>query len=148
LRPSSAPACGHGAPLEQPGLIHLTSEQIESALPRVERGLRKYWWLQSELAKREVVTDQEYQRIFVGFYRVRRNAAWRQAFFRLLQEAMTSRPTITRVLRRIHEATGRIEASFASKLVATIDPDLPVIDAVVLGNLGSRGLRHLRHARR
>src|SRR5439155_1069029 len=35
------------------------------------------------------------------------------------------------VLRELHEATGRFEASFASKLVATIRPDTPVIDSVV-----------------
>src|SRR5262249_29983705 len=32
-------------------------------------------------------------------------------------------------------ATGRYEASFASKLVATIRPDMPVIDSIVLRNV-------------
>ncbi|MGE3843068.1 MAG: hypothetical protein AB7I50_15955 [Vicinamibacterales bacterium] len=119
-------------------MIELSPRQIEIALPRVEGGLKKYWWLQSEYPSRNVVTDLEYQRAFVGFYRVRRSAPWREAFFRLLEEGKTRRPTITEVLHRIHEATGRIEASFASKLVATADPDLPVIDSVVLRNLGRR----------
>ena len=35
-------------------------------------------------------------------------------------------------------ATGRIEASFASKLYATLHPDAAVIDSVVLKNLGFR----------
>lgn len=35
-------------------------------------------------------------------------------------------------------ATGRIEASFASKLVATLDPSKPVIDKFVLGNFELR----------
>jgi len=30
--------------------------------------------------------------------------------------------------------TGRIEASFTSKLLATLDPTLPVIDTIVLGH--------------
>jgi hypothetical protein len=34
----------------------------------------------------------------------------------------------------LHRSTGRYEASFASKLVATVDPDLPVIDSIVLRN--------------
>lgn len=42
------------------------------------------------------------------------------------------------VLRALHHATGRWEASFASKLVATFDPSKPMIDAVVLTNVGLR----------
>lgn len=38
----------------------------------------------------------------------------------------------------MHERTGRIEASFSSKLVATLDPDKPVIDAFVLKFFGLR----------
>lgn len=113
----------------------LTAEQVERALPRVEPGLTKYRWLQSEFPSRNAATDAEFQRAFVGFYRVRRNASWRGTFFRLLQDGKTRRPRIGEVLHQIHEATGRVEASFASKLVATLDPDLPVIDSVVLRNL-------------
>jgi hypothetical protein len=41
-------------------------------------------------------------------------------------------------LRLLHAATGKLEASFASKLVATIDPDQPVIDSMVIDNVGLR----------
>jgi len=41
-------------------------------------------------------------------------------------------------LREIARRTNRIEASFASKLVATIDPSKPVIDKFVLENFGLR----------
>lgn len=36
----------------------------------------------------------------------------------------------------MRQATGRFEASFASKLVASLDPTLPVVDRVVLENFG------------
>jgi hypothetical protein len=42
------------------------------------------------------------------------------------------------VLDSLHRTTGRFEASFASKLLATIDPNMPVIDSVVLRNLNLR----------
>jgi hypothetical protein len=42
------------------------------------------------------------------------------------------------VLQALHGATNRYEASFASKLVATLDPSKPVIDAFVLRNVGLR----------
>ena len=40
------------------------------------------------------------------------------------------------VLRYFHSCFGRIEASFSSKLIATINPDKPVWDEFVLKNLG------------
>jgi hypothetical protein len=52
------------------------------------------------------------------------------------------RPSIEYLIRSIdeelHRTTGRCEASFASKLSATIGPTMPVIDSVVLRNLNLR----------
>ena len=42
------------------------------------------------------------------------------------------------VLHALFSATQRYEASFASKLVATLDPSQPVIDSFVLENTGLR----------
>src|SRR5262245_53339545 len=109
-----------------------SSMQIDSALPRIAPGLQKYCWLQEQLLKRDVSSDPEYQRRFVGFYRVRRELAWRESFFELLESRKTQGLQFSEGLRRLADATGRIEASFASKLVASIDPDQPVIDSVVL----------------
>ncbi|MEG2655504.1 MAG: hypothetical protein RSA29_07390 [Clostridium sp.] len=36
----------------------------------------------------------------------------------------------------IYKELGRVEASFSSKLVATINPNLPILDSMVLGNIG------------
>jgi hypothetical protein len=100
--------------------------------------LRKYQWLQAELHRRDVSRDHAYQARFNGFYRVRRNPAWQRAFYGLLEQGKSSQASLLGVLLALHAATGRVEASFASKLVATIDPGQPVIDSVVLRNLGFR----------
>jgi hypothetical protein len=118
--------------------IQLTPAQIARALPRIAPGLQKYWWLQSELSLRDVATDVDYQRRFVGFYRVRRSAPWRQEFFRLLERGKYRPLTMRDALKHMSAATSRIEASFVSKLVATLNPGLPVIDSLVLQNLGLR----------
>ncbi|MBI5672791.1 MAG: hypothetical protein HZC50_05960 [Nitrospirae bacterium] len=118
--------------------MNLTEDQIEEALPRVSAGLAKYTWLQAELRSRDVSRDSEYQKRFGGFYRVRRNLAWRNAFFQILEQGKVAPIAFEEVLRSIYSATGRVEASFASKLIATLDPSKPVIDSVVLGNLGLR----------
>ena len=116
--------------------VSLSAAQIQSALPRVSVGLAKYEWLQGELPLRDVSSDQEYQKRFGGFYRVRRHSTWRVAFFEILERSKPAPISFGHALRALHAATGRVEASFASKLVATLDPAQPVIDSVVFTNLG------------
>lgn len=114
------------------------SSQVLKALPRVAPGLQKYTWLQTHLESRVVSVDRDYQRRFAGFYRVRRGAPWRQAFFQLLEMYKGKQLAFSDALKLLNDTTGRVEASFASKLVATIDPHQPVIDSVVLDNVGLR----------
>lgn len=72
---------------------------------------------------------------FNGYYGVRRNAAWREVFYRGF-EAMKRRDgtpsdLFEAGLRSLRDQTGRIEASFVSKAVATLRPESPVIDKVL-----------------
>jgi hypothetical protein len=119
-------------------VIQLDEAVIEHTLPRVAKGLDQYCWLQAALATTNVARDRGFQTKFNAFYRVRRNDAWRSAFYRLLQQQKSRRRSFAEVLRALHATTERVEASFASKLVASVDPDMPVIDSRVLRNLGLR----------
>ena len=118
--------------------IELGSVTIDRALRRVLDGLEKYMWIQRELPIRNVSRDRDFQTTFNGFYRVRRNVDWQRTFFRLLEQGKTTQPSLEEVLRTLHSETGRVEASFATKLIASLDPSQPVIDSVVLRNLGAR----------
>lgn len=119
-------------------VIQLDEAALERTLPLVAAGLDRYCWLQAELAKTDVTRDHAFQVRFNAFYRVRRGARWRSAFYLLLEQEKSKRRPFAAVLRALHEGTGRVEASFASKLVASVDPKTPVIDAFVLMNLGLR----------
>jgi hypothetical protein len=81
---------------------------------------------------RDVSTNEDFQRTFNGFYRVRRSSQWRSAFFGLLESAKAKTIDFPEALKEINRRTGRVEASFASKLVATLDPSMPVVDKFVL----------------
>jgi len=122
-------------------MIQLDRPAIETALPLVAKGLTQYCWLQAALPTTNVASDRTFQTAFNGFYRVRRNREWQTAFYRLLEEQKSRRPPFAEVLEALHITTGKVEASFASKLVASVDPDKPVIDDFVLQNLGLRLLR-------
>jgi hypothetical protein len=110
----------------------LTPDEIQTALIRLEAGLDRYLWLQDHLRLCDINTNQEFQRCFSGFYRVRRDSQWRFVYFALLESAKAKGIDFPEALREINCRTGRIEASFASKLVATLDPSKPVIDKFVL----------------
>jgi hypothetical protein len=53
-------------------------------------------------------------------------------FFALLESSKLNGIGFPEALREIHHRCGMVEASFASKLVATLDPSKPVIDKFVL----------------
>ena len=119
--------------------IDLTPPQIDAALPQVGKGLQQYLWLQSKVAEqRDFYEDLEFRRHFNGFYRVRRGPMWQDAFYELMGRAKREQLQFSAVLLGLHGATTRYEASFASKLVATVDTAKPVIDAFVLKNVGLR----------
>jgi len=115
-------------------MIDITTEQIDCALLRVESGLEKYLSLQDSLKKVDVSNNRDFQKRFNHFYRVRRNNDWQSQFYKILQEHKNKEISFASALRKIHKNTGRFEASFASKLVATVHPDKPVIDKFVLEN--------------
>jgi predicted RNase H-like HicB family nuclease len=119
-------------------IIRLTRGQLEAALPRLSRGLEQYMWLQEHRGSGNLFKDHVFRRRFNRFYRVRRGTEWQDKFYRLLWRKRGEPVSFGEILRTLHRATGRYESSFASKLVATIRPEMPVIDSVVLRNVDLR----------
>ena len=120
--------------------IHEVTERQEAVFAGLafRRGdLARYAQSIAELHATNVATDASYQRRFNALYGVRRDAQWRNSYFTLL-EARKSQSAVgfLSVLTAIRDATGRVEASFASKLVATIDPTRAIYDSIVRRNLG------------
>ena len=112
--------------------------------PSLRKGIEQYSVLQRDLENTTDVTkDPVFQKKFCLFYRVRRNAAWRRVFFEFMQQRRTAQPSFQETLKALAEQLQRCEASFASKLAATLNPELPVLDSLVLRvmarHLGGRG---------
>lgn len=118
-------------------MITLDKEQINKALPKIKKGLIQYVWIQSELLKRDISKDGEFQKKFNYFYKItpHRDKEWQNHFYTLLQVSKQTHISFTEILCALYKKTGKLEASFASKLKATISPDMPVIDSIVLKNL-------------
>jgi hypothetical protein len=123
-------------------IVRLTKPQIDVSLKNLEAGLTKYLHIQKrfqELTNKPLNDNTEFRKSFNGFYRVRQKpAAWYDAFYGLLDESRNQATDFATVLRSLHTLTNRYEASFASKLLATLNPHMPVFDSVVLTNLKAK----------
>jgi hypothetical protein len=123
--------------------IRISRTQVGAALPKVREGLDRYLWLQAQIASGSSAwEDRTFRRRFNRFYRVRRGRAWQDTFYGLMGRAAREQLQFRVVLDLLHDETTRYEASFVSKLIATLSPALPVIDSFVLKNLGLRLPRH------
>ena len=122
--------------------LNLTNEQVILALPKVKPGLSKYLGIQSHfdaIKDTSLIENAEFQKRFNGFYRVSRmSPQWYKGFYGVFDSSRNSTPTFLELLTALHSVTNRCEASFASKLLATLDPTMPVIDSVVLGILKAK----------
>ena len=84
----------------------------------------------------DVSADRDFQTAFNGFYQVRRNEEWRKLFYALFEEVKGREPSYEYILRALYEATGNVEVSFSSKMLATINANMPIWDRYVAKNLG------------
>ena len=99
-------------------------------------GLDRYAEIMKKAKTTNTSEDREFQRLFNAFYRVRRNEAWRKIYYSMFEEMKQGSPTFESILRILYEKTGNIEASFSSKMLATLCPEKPIWDRYVLENLG------------
>ena len=102
-------------------------------------GLDKYLFIMNKLDKCLVDEDDEFQKCFDTFYRVRRDKKWRNTFYSYFQKAKERRKElyfdeiIDYMYYKIKPHS--VEASFCSKMLATLNPNMPIIDHFILKRL-------------
>ena len=95
--------------------------------------LDKYNYIKDNLYKCDVSKDSEFQTRFNAFYRVRRDDKWRKIFYNYFEEIKNNKNiTFDEILDYMYKKTGSIEASFCSKMLSTINPNMPIWDQFVL----------------
>ena len=98
--------------------------------------LDKYKLILNNVKAVDVSKDFGFQKMFNAFFRIRRNAEWRECFYELFECAKKNHFTFEEIINGLYMQTGNVEASFSSKMLATIDQDKPIWDQYVLHNLG------------
>ncbi|MDK2919754.1 MAG: hypothetical protein PWQ37_2487 [Candidatus Petromonas sp.] len=110
--------------------------KVELALDNIDIGLKKYLTIMEIFHKVDVSKDRDFQKKYNGFYRMRqRKQEFYNEYFTFMENSKSKDITFGEVLNHFYEKFNRVEASFSSKLVATINPNLPVWDEHVLKNL-------------
>ncbi len=116
------------------------SDYILERLEVEKLRLSDYNYLQGSLLATNVVEDKNYQRIYKRYYAMDKlgwNSEWDESYFSLLERMKYYDHVLFPViLSDLRDTTGRIETSFGSKLIATINPEMPVYDKWVRENLG------------
>ena len=101
-------------------------------------GMDKYRYVMENIRDTDISRDKDFQRIFNGFYIVRRNEEWRKIFYTYFERIKNDIPSFENIITYLYENTGNLEPSFASKMLATILPEKPIWDRYVVQNLELR----------
>ena len=97
--------------------------------------LPRYTYIMQTVDKVNVEFDPNFQKAFNGFYNVRLpDTSYYKGFYRVFQQSKVNRDNLTygMILDELHSVTGRVETSFASKILATLNANKPIWDSRVL----------------
>lgn len=110
--------------------------EVNAALEQIGPGMTKYLHIMSRLNKTDVSKDVDFQKNFNGFYRMRqRKPEFYQEYYYFMEEHKEKKIDFETVLYHFYDKFDRVEASFSSKMLATLNPHMPVWDEFVLNNL-------------
>lgn len=120
----------------------MVEEAKKSMSGRLENSLKmdKYQKILAEYAKSPRKLDENFRKLFSSSYGIstaRKTEEWKNNFFEVF-ESCTSKSTFEEILKSLSEKSHiqNCEASFASKILATINPEKPILDSKILKYLG------------
>lgn len=108
----------------------------------IEEGLPKYLNIIEGFKSLNEPTD-DFKKKFNYFYRIRqRSKTFYDAFYSLMFEYKNKNIEFSQILTTLFEKTGKVESSYSSKLLHTINPNKPIWDKFVLMNLNINKSRY------
>ena len=120
----------------------LTNSTVTKVIERM-LGFEKYRAIMNLVHSVDISSNAEFQTLFNDYYDVRRNKDWREGYYQYFQSVKTNRNiTFDAIIEHLYfnlkTNRGRpnpVEASFSSKMLATINPRMPILDSQVLNNM-------------
>ncbi|MDA9113886.1 hypothetical protein N9J43_00265 [Alphaproteobacteria bacterium] len=100
-----------------------------------DRVLDPYIEIQTSFMDVDISADEDFRKTFTNFYKLRLPRGYNE-LFDYFEKLKTLDVEFESILIELQRITGRVEASFSSKLLHTIDTTNPVIDRLVFAKLG------------
>jgi hypothetical protein len=127
-------------------MTKITISQVKETLSTTAtgKGLIKYLSLRDRIHQVNVSKDEQFQKDYNHFFRIRQKSeVFYAEYYKFMEKHKGDNElTFETVLNHLHKKIESVEASFASKLLSMINPDMPVLDSRVLENLGIKRVRH------
>lgn len=118
-------------------MIELNYNTIIAESLKTAFGLETYTKIINEAKDPSKISCDEFRKMYNGYYKLRQMPhQWYDKYYELMAEQADKNRTFKELLEIMYETGKRIEVSFVSKLMATINPKFPIWDKYVLKNLG------------
>lgn len=115
----------------------LNSKKVISDSLKSLLGVEKYCEIIEEIRNGNYLNDDKFTEKFNGYFKIRQmSKVWYAKYYDLLENQTQNPLSFSELLNQMHAVGNRIEVSFVSKLMAAVNPDLPIWDSFVLRNLG------------
>jgi len=102
----------------------------------IKKGLPLYFDIMAKVPTDDFCSPS-FRTRFNSFYRVmKKTPEWYNAFYSVFKDCRTDPMSYEEVLTSVFLKTGEVDHSFCSKIVATLDPNKPILDKYVLQWMG------------
>lgn len=112
---------------------------IQKALDKKEMqlGVAKYIFIMDTFWLVNSYNDYSFRVIYTDFYKlsIGTDQEFRNIYFQFLESSKNNGYRFEDVLKMLYDISGKIHGSFASKLIATVNPKLPIIDRFIKEHL-------------
>ena len=99
-------------------------------------GLEQYGYIISQWKTVDVSADEDFQTKFNGYYRVRRNAEWRECYYALFQRGKSEKLSFADIITYLYENTGKVPVGIGVLALVTFSPEFSALICPPVG-LGS-----------
>lgn len=112
-------------------LSNLSCENIFTSTLIKHFGLSDYKDIMSSFKRVIITEDADFQKKFNRLYVIRRNDSWREIYYSYFEEIKNEKIEFKDLFLELSKRVNRKEPSFASKMLATINPNKPIWDSKV-----------------
>lgn len=129
--------------------LHLTFDSMKQQVDwkKLATGLERYKEIMALYkCSDNIAKDELFQRKFKSFYRMgKKPPEYYKVYFRTLEQLRQGKElSMRQILETLYRVEHRKEFSFASKMLATHDPTLPVWDSKVRKQINQHSSLHLK----